>query len=184
MKARYLLAAVLMASLARPARAQAPPLATPTREHQEMAREEGVWDADCTTWMTPDAEPMKSTGVETNKMFGKLWLVSEFEGEFGGEKFVGKMQLGYDPVKKKYVGTWIDTMGPFLYTMEGDYDVANHTLTMMMSGVDTMTGKPTQWKSVTRYEDEDTKTVEMHQAVEGQPDKWFKSMEIKYKRRK
>lgn len=186
MNARRLFAALALASLAPPALAQEPsaPLTTPTREHQEMAREVGVWDAESTMWMTPDAEPVASKGVETNRMLGKLWLLSEFKGDFMGEEFVGHMQLSFDPVKKKYVGTWIDTISPFLFTLEGEYDAATHTLTVMMNGTSAMTGQPETAKNVTRYLDDDTKVFEMYMPVAGQDGQWWKMMEIKYKRRK
>ena len=157
---------------------------TPTKQHQEMAHEVGVWDAEVSMWEKPDGEPMKSKAVETNKMLGKMWLMSEFEGEFGGQKFSGRMALGYDPVKKKYVGGWVDTMSPFMMPMEGEYDADSHTLTMMSQTTDAMTGKPSKMKMVTRYEGEDEKTFEIHMPVEGEDGKWWKSMEAKYKRRK
>ena len=184
MNTRFLLAAVALVSLAGAAGAQEPPLLTPTQQHEEMAREVGVWDAESTMWMTPDAEPVASKGVETNRMVGKMWLISEYEGDMMGQKFTGHAQLGYDPLKKKYVGTWIDSIGPFMFTLEGDYDVATHTITMMMTGIGAMTGKHETAKNITRYIDYDTKVFEMHMPVEGQDGKWWKMMEIKYKRRK
>lgn len=184
MKTKFLFATVALVSLARPVLAQAPPLMTPMREHEEMAREVGVWDAEGSLWMTPDADPITSKGVETVKMMGKFWLVGEFVGDSTGGEFTGRSQLTYDPLKKQYVGTWIDTMAPILLTMIGSYDVQTHTLTMMMEGIDAMTGQPGKWKSITHYIDEDTKTFEMHAPVEGQDGKWRKMMEIKYKRRK
>lgn len=156
----------------------------PTRQHEEMARDAGVWDADVTYWTAPDAEPGTSRGVETNEMLGKMWLMSSFEGEFGGQKFSGRQALGYDPQQKKYVGGWVDSMSPFMTKMSGDYDAATHTLTMLAEGVDAMTGKPSQMKMITRYESADAKTFEMHSGVQGQAGKWWKMMEIKYTRRK
>jgi hypothetical protein len=167
------------------ARAQeTPPLMVPLPQHTEMARDVGVWDAETTAWATPDAEPEKSTGVETNRMIGKMWLASEFKGTFMGGEFVGEMQFGYDPLKKKYVGTWIDSISPFLFTIEGEYDVATHTLTCLMTGTSALTGKPETAKNVTRYIDENTKTFEMYMPVEGKEGEWWKTMEIAYTRRK
>ena len=50
---------------------------------------------------------------------GGLWLISTFEGEFGGAKFEGRGQFGYDASKGKYVGTWIDSMSPNMSLLEG-----------------------------------------------------------------
>jgi hypothetical protein len=184
------IAVALVALLALPAFAatiaaqEMPALLVPTREHKEMAREVGVWDAEASLRVSPDAGPVTSKGVETVKMMGEFWLVSTFEGEMMGQPFRGQGQTTYDPLKKKYVGTWIDTMAPTLNTLEGDYDVKTHTLTMMMTGVDPMTSKPMKWKTVTRYESDDAKTFEMYLPAEGQEGQWWKTFEIKYKRRK
>ena len=159
-------------------------LAAPTKQHEELASEVGVWDADMSLWESADAEPFKSKGVETNKMLGKLWLISDFESDFGGLKFAGHGQSGWDPLKKKYVGTWIDTMSPFVQTMEGDYDEDSHTLTMISTGIDPQTGKEAKSKMITRYTSDDEKTFELHMPVEGEDGKWWKMMEIKYTRRK
>ena len=174
----------LSAFASRIAAQEAPSLLVPTKEHKEMARDVGVWDAEASLRVTPDAEPVTSKGVETVKMMGEFWLVSTFEGEMMGQPFRGQSQTTYDPIKKKYIGTWIDTMAPTLNTLEGDYDAATNTLTMMMTGVDPMTAKPMHWKTVTRYESDDAKAFEMHLPVEGQEGQWWKSFEIKYKRRK
>jgi hypothetical protein len=162
--------------------AQEPP--KPTKEHEELKSEVGAWDAEVSMWMSPDAEPMKSKAVETNEMFGDFWLMSEFEGEFGGEKFKGHSMLGYDPAKKKYVGTWTDTMSPYLMTMEGDYDEATHTSTMYGMGTSMETGKAEKSKMVTVYTSDDEKTFTMYMEKPGAEDEWIKVMEIKYKRRK
>ena len=157
---------------------------TPTKAHEQMSYEVGVWDAEVSMWEKPDGEPMKNKAVETNKMLGKMWLMSEFEGEFAGAKFSGRSVLGFDPVKKKYVGGWVDTMSPFIMQMEGEYDADSHTLTMMGEGTDVMSGKPSKMKMVTRYTGQDDKTFEMYMPVEGEDGKWWKTMEAKYMRRK
>jgi hypothetical protein len=156
----------------------------PSKQHQELASEVGTWDAEISAWPTPESDPETFKGVEKNKMLGKLWLLSTFDGEMGGVKFTGHMQLGYDPGKKKYVGTWIDSLNPHLQLMEGDYDEATKTFTLMSTGIDIYSGKEKTTKNVTRYLDKDSKVFEMHMPVEGQQGKWWKMMEIKYTRRK
>lgn len=178
--ARGLLVTLVALVATSSARAQ---MAQPGEQHKNMAREAGVWDADVKMWMAPDAPPMPSKGVETNKMFGDFWLVSNFEMDMGGMKFKGHGQYGYDPKKKKYVGTWVDTMSPYLSTMEGEYDVETHTLTMYSTGINMMTGKEQKSKMISKYIDENTKQFEIHHEVEGEEGQWWKAMEIDYKRR-
>jgi hypothetical protein len=185
MNPRLIIPAVLSVVFAAPGALsqEAPPLLTPTREHEQLTRDVGVWDAESNTWTAPDFEPTTSKGVETVAMMGKFWQVTKFEGDMMGEPFEGRGQLTYDPVKKKYVGTWIDTMAPVLLTMSGQY-ADPHTLAMMLEGIDPATSQPTKWKSITRYADDDHKTFEMYAPVAGQEDQWWKIFEIKYTRRK
>lgn len=155
---------------------------SPTESHKQMMREAGEWTADVKMWMAPDSEPVASKGTETIEKSGDYWLLSTFTGDVGGQKFVGKSVMGYDPTTKKYVGTWFDTMTPYLTKMEGEYDVATHTLTMMAEGRDPATGETTKSKMVTMYLDDDTKTFEMYGPVPGQDGEWWKMMEVNYKR--
>jgi hypothetical protein len=155
---------------------------TPVKEHELLAKEVGVWDADVKIWEKPDAEPMTSKGVEKNEMLGKMWLVSKFEGEAMGQKFTGHSALGYDPKEKQYIGGWIDSMSPFMTEMEGKYDESTKTLTMEAEGTDCMTGEECEMKMVTKWTDENSKTFEIHR--QGEDGEMWKTMEIKYTRQK
>jgi hypothetical protein len=155
---------------------------TPTKQHEALAEDVGTWDGDVTLWPAAGAEPMKSKGVETNEMFGKMWLMSKYDGDMGGEKFSGRSAIGYDPVKKKFYGGWVDTMSPFMMKLEGDYDEALKTLTMTGDATSVMTGKDEKFKLVTKWEDKDKKTFEIYGT--GEDGKEWKMMETKYTRRK
>jgi hypothetical protein len=172
--------ALLLSAL--PVVAAAQDFMTPTEHHKAMAEDVGTWDGEVSMWHSADAEPMKSKGVETNKMLGKMWLLSEYEGDMGGEKFQGRSATGYDPVKKKFYGGWLDTMSPFMMKFEGDYDEDSKTLTMTAETTSVMTGKPEKYKLVTTWDGKEKKTFELHMV----PDdgKEWKMMEIKYTRRK
>lgn len=161
---------------------QQPQLPEPTEQHVQMAREAGEWNAEIKLWHAPDTDPMLSTGTETNSMLGKFWLLSEFKSEFGGMPYTGRGQFGYEPASKKCVGTWVDTMSPYMQTMEGTYDEKTHTLTMNTEGMDFMTGKVSKGKNVTTYIDDNTKKFEMY--APGPDGKVFKMMEIMYTRKK
>ncbi len=181
-KMNGLLIAACFALAAGPVVCSAQGLPGPTPEHKAMAREEGTWKAESKFWLTPETEPMVSEATESNKMFGELWLLSKYEGNVMGMPFKGMGTMGYDPVKKKYVGTWVDTMNPHMQTMEGEYDVETHTLTMYSTGIDVMTGEEKTSKLVSRYLDNDNKVFEMHALVPGETDQYWKQMEVTYKR--
>lgn len=186
MKSSLLLSIVTLALVTCPALAQeqGPPMPQPTKHHEVLKGEVGVWDAEVAFWMAgPDAEPARSQAVETNRLIGGMWVISDFEGTFGGMKFLGHGQLGYDPAKKKYVGTWVDGMAPTLMLMEGTYDEDTQTMIMFSEGVDPQTGKMQTMRNTTRYLSDDEKIMTMATAPAGS-DAFVKVMEIRYKRRK
>jgi hypothetical protein len=161
-----------------------PPVPKPTAEHQRLAKDVGTWDATIKGWMRgPDSEPSVSQGVETVKLLpGGLWAHSEFNGKLGDQEFHGCGQTGFDTNKKKYVGTWVDTMSTELMTMEGDYDAASRTLTMSAKGTDP-TGKAYDAKMTSKYDDDDTRVFTMSMKSEETKGEYVKLMEITYKRR-
>jgi len=161
-----------------PALAQMPPMPQPGPEHEMLKKDVGTWDATVEMFMTPGAPATVSKGTETVTMLGGFWQLSEFKSEMMGQPFEGRGATGYDPVKKKYVGTWIDTMTPGYYTVEGTYDPATKTLTAMMEGPDP-SGVVTKTKETTEWKDADTRVFTMYA-----PDGQSVSMRITYKRRK
>jgi hypothetical protein len=154
--------------LAPAARGQFP---KPGPEHEGLKELVGTWDA------TIKMGGQESKGVMTYKMdLGGLWLVGNYEGEFGGEKFTGKGLDGYDPASKKYVSVWFDSMSNRPLVMEGTMDKETHTLTMAGDGPG-QDGKPTKYKMVTQLKDKDTMVATMSAGKD-------EMLTITYKRRK
>jgi len=180
---RLILTVAMLALAATSTRAQGP-LPQATAEHKGLQYYVGTWDAETKIWMAPGVAPMMGKAVETNKMLGTMWMVSEFEGEMMKMSFTGLGKYGYDPHKKKYVGTWIDTLSPHLSVMEGTMDEATKTLTMMSKGFDPMKGKEVTSKIVSIKTDHDHKKFQIFMPVEGKEGGWWKQMEIEYTRRK
>src|SRR5262249_34239285 len=86
---------------------------------------------------------------------GGLWLVANFKSNFGGQEFEGKGLDGYDPMKKKYVTVWVDSMSPVPMFFQGEFDKEGKVLTQIGEGLG-MDGKMTKFKSVTERKDADT----------------------------
>lgn len=155
---------------------------TPSETHKWLATLDGEWDADITMWMDPSQPPIKSKGTTTNKMImDGRYQHSEHIGEFNGMPFQGQNLVAYDNAKKKFISTWIDTMGTGVMILEGTYD--DKTKTMKLSGtmVDPVSGSDLNVKEVVTYTSEDSHKFEMF-IVMG--DTEMKSMEIIYNRRK
>ena len=155
------------------------PTVKPGPEHALLKKDVGTWDA-TVEMMAPGEAPSTSKGVETNRMIGDLWLVSDFKSSFMGQPFEGHGTAGWDPAKKKYVGTWIDTMSTSVGTSEATYDAATKTVTGTMNGVDPA-GKPSTMKTTTAYPDDNTRVFTMY--MSGADGKEVPTMRITYKRR-
>ncbi|MEW5876347.1 MAG: DUF1579 domain-containing protein [Candidatus Zixiibacteriota bacterium] len=157
---------------------------TPGKEHAELAKMVGKWDAATTMWMAPDAEPVTSTGsVVITSVLGGRWFQQNYTGDMMGMPFTGIGYLGFDKFKNQYVSTWMDDMSTMTMISYGDASPDGKTITY--SGVcdDIMTGtKNKVYKSVVHNVDDNTSIFEMYDKTpEG---KEYKMMEIKYTRGK
>ena len=85
--------------------------AKPVKEHEVLKKFEGEWDSTMKATMEPGKDPMVSKGKESCKLImGGLFLVTSLDAEMMGGKFFGHGILGYDVQKKKYTGSWVDSM--------------------------------------------------------------------------
>jgi hypothetical protein len=174
---------VCLALLPSAAAQEQPQLPQPSDEHRLLQHDVGTWDAEITVFSPEEGGPaMKSKGSETCEMLpGGMWLISRFKGEMIGMPFSGVGTTGYDPVEKKYVGTWVDSMSPHLMIIKGEYDPATKTATSTGEGRDATSGAVFTSKLISRHIDDNNRTFEMH--MPGPDGKQFKVMEITYKRR-
>jgi len=141
---RALLASVVLLNLVPSAWAQEPP--KPGKQHDHLKRLVGTWDA----------ETESGKGTMTYKMgLGGLWLIGDFEGEFGGMKFQGKGLDTYDSATKKYRSVWVDSFSTSPRTMEGNLDKDDKVMTMTGEGRGA-DDKPAKFKSITEIKDADT----------------------------
>ena len=159
-----------------PAALAQPPAPKPGPEHDFLKKMVGTWDA------TVKFSGGESKATATYKMdLGGLWLVTDFLGEFGGQRFQGKGLDGYDPIKKKYVSVWVDSKAASPMVSEGTLDKQGKVLTMIGEGPG-MDGPKTKYKSV--LENKDDNTMVMTMSTAGKDDKGQVMMTITYKRKK
>lgn len=146
---RALLASIAFLNLASLAWTQEPP--KPEKEHDHLKRLVGTWEA----------ESESGKGMMTYKMgLGGLWLMGDFEGEFGGMKFEGKGFDTYDKTTKKYRSVWVDSFSTFPRTMEGS--LGKNDKVMIMTGEGRgMDDQPARFKTITEIKDPDTMNFSM-----------------------
>ena len=83
--------------------------AKPVKEHKWLEKLLGEWTYEGEADMGPDKPKMKSSGSETIRSLGGLWIIAEGVGKMpDGEEGKTLMTLGYNPKTKRYPGTWID----------------------------------------------------------------------------
>jgi hypothetical protein len=141
---RALLASVAVLNLIPSAWAQEPP--KPGKQHDHLKRLVGTWDA----------ETESGKGTMTYKMgLGGLWLIGDFEGEFGGMTFQGKGLDTYDSATKKYRSVCVDSFSTSPRTMDGNLDKDDKVMTMTGEGRGP-DDKPVKFKSITEIKDADT----------------------------
>ncbi|MBA2305579.1 MAG: DUF1579 domain-containing protein [Acidobacteria bacterium] len=160
---------------------QMPPMPKPGPEHEMLKLDEGTWDAIVEFIPGPGAPPMTSKGVEVNTIgCSGLCLISDFKGEAMGAPFQGHGVLTWDAAKKKYIGSWTDSMSMGLALTESSYDPAAKKWTGSMEGPD-MTGKVMKMRSVLEYTGTGTRV--MTSFGRGPDGKEMQMLKISYKKR-
>ena len=136
----------------------APELPKPQKEHEWLKQLAGEWQYDGECTMAPGQPPIKMTGTETIRSLGGFWVMNENKAQVMGTTMTGIMTLGYDPQKKKYVGTWVDSMGSHLWRYEGEVDASGKLLTLNSEGpAMDQPDKIVKYRESVELKDKDTK---------------------------
>jgi len=160
--------------------------------HKLLSSGDGTWDYTVKMWMDGDTskKPQESKGTAVRK--------SIMDGRFVQMDVTGKMQMpgadgkpkemtfkghgmeGYDNVKKKFVGTWMDNMGTAIMMSEGTYDPATKSFTYT-SEMEPLPGMKVPVREVLKLTDNNHMTFEWYENQGGQEKK---TMEINYTKKK
>jgi hypothetical protein len=157
--------------------------ATPGEMHAMLAKANGEWEAEVTSWMDPAAPPTKSKSSATNKMIlGGRFQMSEHTGCFGGMPFEGISIVGYDNARKVFNSTWMDNMGTMVMNLEGTWDAANKTIHLAGRCTNPMGGGMMNVREdFTLVDDNTQKMIMWGPDMKG---KEYKTMEITFTRKK
>jgi hypothetical protein len=160
--------------------------------HKLLTSLDGTWTYTVKMWMTPDpsSKPQESKGVAIRKSimdgrFVEMDVTGKMQMPGAGEKmqemtFKGHGLEGYDNVKKKFTGTWVDNMGTGIMMAEGDYDPASKTFNYT-GELEVMPGMKQKIHEVVKLTDKDHMLFEWYENHGGQE---AKTMEIDYTRKK
>ena len=99
--------------------------AQPQREHDWLRQMVGEWKV----------ESEENDWSESIRAVGDVWILAEGRGANpDGSQASSIMTLGFDPVKNRFVGTWIGSMMHNLWLYEGELDDAGRVLTLHSEG--------------------------------------------------
>ena len=85
---------------------------TPSEGHRRLEPLVGTFKAKTTFVMAPGAPPSVSDGSSEHRwVLGGRYVEQRYTGMSMGMPFEGLGFTGYDNVKKRYVGTWMDSFG-------------------------------------------------------------------------
>lgn len=154
----------------------------PQQEHRWLDQMVGRWTYESEARMGPDQPPMKSSGRETVRSLGGLWVVAEGEGQMpDGSPATMLMTIGYDPKKGRYVGTWIGSMMTLLWTYDGFLDVGGTALTLEAEGPSFADeGKTAKYQDIIRFDSPDHRVFSSR--VLGEDGRWTEFMTAQYRR--
>lgn len=155
--------------------------AEPQNEHRWLERLVGEWTYECEAMMGPDQPPMKHTGTESVRSIGGLWVQCEGKGQMpGGGPATMMITLGYDPLKKRFVGTFIGSMMTHLWIYDGGLN--GNVLTLDAEGPSF-----TDPKKTARYQDIIEIVSDDHHVLssqfQGDDGTWHRFMTAHYRRK-
>ncbi len=107
----------------------------PQAEHEWLHELRGKWEFthDCIT--APDQPPTQTTGTMTSRNVGDSWTLLECEGETpDGGSWTGLFTLGFDPEKKRFVGTFVASMMAHLWIYDGQLEPDGKRLVLDAEG--------------------------------------------------
>ncbi|MCC6509458.1 MAG: DUF1579 domain-containing protein [Pirellulaceae bacterium] len=168
----FLVFSLCLSSLAT---AQGPEFPGPEKEHALLKQFAGQWTTQSEGKMGPDSPPMQCKGTMSSRMLGGFWVVNELRGDMAGQPMTAIQTIGYDPAKKKYVGTWVDNMMNHMWKYEGSVDAAGKTLTLEADGPNYMAaGKMTKFRDA--YEFKSADHIRATSSMLGEDGKWVTFM--------
>jgi len=157
---------------------------TPGEFHKKLDELVGTWDVESRALMGgPGSEPTVSHGTAQYAwVLGGRFLREDFTSEMMGIPVTGLGYTGYDIVKKKYVGIWLDNTATAMYTMEGTVDQSGKVFTLFGTVDEWMTGEHSKMtKYVIRIIDHNKHVMEIHDL--SLPEPGTKVVEFTYTRK-
>lgn len=184
LKTAFALTAALLFGLANgPTFAQDQPSASgPQKEHEWLQKFVGEWETITKGKAGPDQPAMEIKGRISSRQVGRLWVINEMQADLGTSRMHGVQTIGYDSAKKKYVGTWVDSMMNFMWKYEGSVDESGNKINLDARGPAFMAadGKPALYRD--SYEFKTPDLIIVTSSVQNEDGEWVAFMTGEAKR--
>lgn len=157
---------------------------TPQKEHDWLHQLVGSWSMESECKMGPDGDSIKSKARDVVKSLGGLWTIAEAEGTMSGSNELVRsvMTLGYDPMSKAFVGTFIASCMAQLWVYRGQLDSSGTTLTLDTEGPNFTNDGLAKYQDIITFHSKDHRTLESQ--VQSADGSWTKFMTAHYHRDK
>ena len=154
----------------------------PQKQHAWLQQLVGSWTMESEAVMGPDQPTVRSTGSETVRPLGGLWVVCDGWATMpDGNPATMQMTLGYDPAKGRFVGTWVGSMMTHQWVYDGSLDDASRVLTLESEGPSFIEeGKMGRYRDVITIESPGRRTLTSFSL--GGDGKWTQFMTARYQR--
>jgi len=154
------------------------------KEHRWLQRLVGDWIVEGEAIMGPGQPPQKWELPERVSSIGDVWVQCVSLGDMPGcGPSSTVMTLGYDPVRKHFVGTFVGSMMTHLWVYDGDLDASGQQLTLRADGPDcTGSGRVASYRDVITFKDDEHRTLTSY--MQGENGEWSEFMSASYRRKR
>jgi hypothetical protein len=130
----------------------------PTAEHNFLLQLVGEWTLESECVMGPDQPPHKTIGRQSTRALGSFWTLGEMETPGSdGESMISLITLGFDPNRKRFVGSFISSCMSFFWLYDGALDDSRRVLTLNAEGPSFVNnGSMTKYQDIIEVVDENT----------------------------
>lgn len=162
---------------------EVPKPAPATKESEWLKPFVGEWDVEMESVAFPGSPAMKCKGTFSARAIGNQWVVADSVANPAGIKVVAVLTVGYDPAKKKYVGSWVDSMQTNMWIYEGTVSEDGKTISLLADGPGFADpAKTAKYKDAWEFKSKDH--IVLTASVQGDDGKWTSFMTSNYKRKK
>jgi len=159
--------------------------AKPEKQHRWLERLVGDWTYETDAPAQEGKPAAKVRGTERVRSIGSLWIQAEGQGEMpGGDgPATSVMTLGYDTLRKRFVGSWVGSMMTTQWVYDGELDAEERVLTLNSEGPSVSgDGTMSKYQDVIEIKSNDVRTLTGQTLL---PDgSWKPFMTVEYRRKK